>query len=573
MSNFSITSARDYATYFRTIKRLIDDGRLSSSFDDWFRSFGDHVLVVDLIERGTILPSFFNSWDKILKGGNSVAHLAIDYDVLPIDFNDWFIYNHSNVSVILYYITKYRALPLNYTEFDDVDMFGNCVFHYLFYYNIPLGFYPDENWEYWGVSNREKNSVAHIAASKGLLPNFGDDWFGWNMTNTGGSTVRSFYDNSAPLFSSTDKAKSTLQFNNALEAAQNRKLLGDAYEWTLVNLDGYSVAHTHVKNQGRLPRYFKHWGLIDASGRSVAHLYLDRDKLPGYFQDWHITDQTGESVAHVAARKNFLPDRFTNWGMPDDKGNTVAHVAARAGYLQGFAKDWAHWGLEDADGITVLELKYPEANVSEWRNFYEKLKNVPAARSSLGSFDDAYATARRGDLEGSSLSWSLRNNLGETVAHVIVKKDGIGLPHDFDNWELRDRVGVTVAHYAASNGRLPYSFNRWGISSHKTGNTIAHEVVLSNGPLPINFKDWGLTNRKGNTVAHYAAYNGLLPFHRSKSSIWAYENNNGDTVAHYAAAGGHLPDFGSDWEMLDKVNDFGDSVRDFLHQNVKVDLD
>lgn len=59
-------------------------------------------------------------------------------------------------------------------------------------------------------------------------------------------------------------------------------------------------------------------------------------------------------------------------------------------------------------------------------------------------------------------NWHVKNNLGETLAHVAAHNNC--LPPDFSQWELSDDAGWTVAHEAAFTEHLPESFNQWDLT-------------------------------------------------------------------------------------------------------------
>jgi hypothetical protein len=83
------------------------------------------------------------------------------------------------------------------------------------------------------------------------------------------------------------------------------------------------------------------------------------------------------------------------------------------------------------------------------------------------------------------------------------------LPEGYDLWDLRDNDGDTVAHMAAYYNNLPPEFNRWDLADYDSW-TVAHAAAWV-GQLPANFDCWDLVDKYGVTVAQVAAENGHLP--------------------------------------------------------------
>jgi len=61
----------------------------------------------------------------------------------------------------------------------------------------------------------------------------------------------------------------------------------------------------------------------------------------------------------------------------------------------------------------------------------------------------------------------------------------------------------------AAKGKLPAKFNHWLLRNEK-GETIAH-VATRVKQLPITFKYWGVKDKEGKTVAQVAYDNKTLP--------------------------------------------------------------
>jgi hypothetical protein len=56
--------------------------------------------------------------------------------------------------------------------------------------------------------------------------------------------------------------------------------------------------------------------------------------------------------------------------------------------------------------------------------------------------------------------------------------------------------------------KLPLGFERFDLTN-EDGYIIAL-TVLVNGTIPYNFDKWKIANKDGISIAHYAAYGGLL---------------------------------------------------------------
>ena len=72
-----------------------------------------------------------------------------------------------------------------------------------------------------------------------------------------------------------------------------------------------------------------------------------------------------------------------------------------------------------------------------------------------------------------------------------------------------------------------------------------YEDLIKKNKLPDGFDEWLMKGKFSYTLAHFAAYKGILPPDwTDKKKDWLIENNYGDTVAHYASCNGILP---PDW--------------------------
>ncbi len=72
--------------------------------------------------------------------------------------------------------------------------------------------------------------------------------------------------------------------------------------------------------------------------------------------------------------------------------------------------------------------------------------------------DNYFVLAAKGKLPAKFNHWLLRNEKGETVAHVAAKVKQ--LPITFKYWGMKDKDGKTVAQVAYDNKTLPKDFMR-----------------------------------------------------------------------------------------------------------------
>lgn len=120
-----------------------------------------------------------------------------------------------------------------------------------------------------------------------------------------------------------------------------------------------------------------------------------------------------------------------------------------------------------------------------------------------------------------------------------------GILPDRRGWSLGDGSGDTLAHFAARNGLLPPGFDEWGIVN-SLRMSAAHECA-EHGRLPPSFRAWELRDPAGRTVAHLAAERGPLP---PGFDLWTLQDKCGVNVAEVAAAYRHLPPGVRDWREL-----------------------
>lgn len=156
------------------------------------------------------------------------------------------------------------------------------------------------------------------------------------------------------------------------------------------------------------------------------------------------------------------------------------------------------------------------------------------------------------------------------------------LPYEFDYWAmtnhktlsgiqqflglLGDFAGknkkpfTTISHEAARKGWLPESFDQWALLDSE-GMTVAHALVEGiaagvsrlPGVLPGDF--WTLDGGREKAlfplpVAHHAIECGY-PCEHFTSEIWSIRDASGQTAAHRAALIGRLPGNFSEWGLRD----------------------
>lgn len=195
------------------------------------------------------------------------------------------------------------------------------------------------------------------------------------------------------------------------EAAREGWLPSHFNQWALEDSEGKTVAHALVwglrHGRARLPENLSmdFWCLTGRCGVPVIHYALEVgcvfDDLPR--SAWSIRDAQGRPAAHVAASKNTLPSHFFDWDLRDARMNTVAHVLALSG---GDLEAFDAWSFQDEEGQT-------------WPG------------------------------------WMMRNDFGDTVAHLAAKK-GV-LPEAFcrhDLWEMLDQRGQRVIDVAIRRGHF-----------------------------------------------------------------------------------------------------------------------
>jgi hypothetical protein len=132
----------------------------------------------------------------------------------------------------------------------------------------------------WTLVNRHGDTVAHVAARYGHLP---EDFNQWAITRPG--------------------------------------------------RDGLTVAHV-AASKGHLPEGFNQWSLAcELSGHTVAHAAARRGRLPVGFRRWALADKRGWTVAHELAMAGWrFPHLFQFWDedriwdMHDMKGRTVREI-------------------------------------------------------------------------------------------------------------------------------------------------------------------------------------------------------------------------------------------------------
>jgi hypothetical protein len=189
-----------------------------------------------------------------------------------------------------------EALP------DDVDLAsrnpegGDTLAHVAGMYNmLPHGF---DQWDLRAIPHGE--TVAHIAAVHGFLP---PDFGQWHLADKAGMTVahEAARHGRLPLdFDRLDLAANT-GWTVAHECARYGYLPNNFDQWDLrEKKQGVTVAHIFAMCGESFPQGFDQWGLTSNSGWSVAHIAARRGNLPADFDQWDLVSPDGETVRDIA---------------------------------------------------------------------------------------------------------------------------------------------------------------------------------------------------------------------------------------------------------------------------------
>ncbi len=148
--------------------------------------------------------------------------------------------------------------------------------------------------------------------------------------------------------------------------------------WALKNGRGIAVAFTAADHK-ELPDWFDEWDIVSHAGWTVAHLAAARGCLPADFDRWDIADFRFWTVAHEYAQNhNSMPDGFNQWELVDVNGLSVAHIFAcnkDCEFPENFKN---YWGLKNKIGVTVAEYALTDrdlpADFNQWELVPEDLR-------------------------------------------------------------------------------------------------------------------------------------------------------------------------------------------------------
>ena len=364
-----------------------------------------------------------------------------------------------------------------------------------------------------------------------------------------------------------------------IQFLEAKALPEDFNQWeVVVSDDGLAVAHEAAR-AGILPREFSQWEIKDAEGWTVAHHCAMAGTIRPGFRQWGLRGPEGRTVAHEAAKHGTLPNGFQLWNIHDGEDWTVGHEAAEHGTLPVGFDRWdinkATWSIahEAAAKGHLFDVLVPfEDNPNQ---------NILPSRV-LASLDGNGASVAWVAIDaGHPIPaqfvdhglWKLGAGTPYSVAHAAAVKGF--LPKGFKDWNILDEEGATVAHTAAMHGTLPPRFDEWDLRD--TSGWLVFEIAEEYGhysaeqiwkqarfyeimdhletaeSLPDNFKsdDLALCDDNGFTIAHEAAYKGLLP---EDFRDWHWADKNGRTVAHEAASAGLLHEGFDQWSLADNTD-------------------
>jgi hypothetical protein len=118
-----------------------------------------------------------------------------------------------------------------------------------------------------------------------------------------------------------------------------------------------NYTYTEAENElSQLSDDFNQWELANEEGPTIAHKVIRCRPLPEHFSQWHLASKDGWTVAHEGAMWRHLPTDFTQWDLATNNGWSVAqptgHVAA---YYGGLPDNFDRWGIDNIDGLSVLD--------------------------------------------------------------------------------------------------------------------------------------------------------------------------------------------------------------------------
>jgi len=184
-----------------------------------------------------ILPDDFTQWALTDKNGDSVAHLHVRHHTLPIDFPHWGLKNRARQSVARAAIES-GTLPEGFDQW-EIDFEGRPLPHaYLALHGrLPAGFSS------WHIADHDGETIAHRAASLGVLP---EDFCEWSLKTQTWS----------------EHAQETVaeRVRKGLHARQHAML--DAFELSLKVSQQLGAPTAHeAKPQGRPAAIFRNRGM------------------------------------------------------------------------------------------------------------------------------------------------------------------------------------------------------------------------------------------------------------------------------------------------------------------------
>ena len=191
-----------------------------------------------------------------------------------------------------------------------------------------------------------------------------------------------------------------------------------------------------------------------------------------------------------------LESEFDEWDLVIAPSNTtVAHICAE--YLK-FPKDFKYWNLKNDKGITVAHISLVHGNLPAGETVESLISNLNKETKSEKELNEIFERAADGTLDSDFTDWDLRNDKGDTVAHVYVQD--FYLEEDefpnFDSWDLKNAQDLTVAHLYISKRPMPKNFNQWGLTTVINGKVITvAEFGYTFGNLPEGETIGGLLNK------------------------------------------------------------------------------
>jgi hypothetical protein len=216
------------------------------------------------------IPSGFSQWAIRDGSGKTVAHDAAYSGSLPDGFTQWSMADN-NGTTVAHVAARCGGLPEGFTQWSIADNDGRTVAHDMmyFWYKEPHfdhmrsaeekeqwaeaheapGARVPESFEHWGLVDKNGWTVAHEAATAGILP---ASFTQWDMVDNRGRII-------------------------AFVAAEHAPLPVSFTQWDMVTKGGRTVAHV-VAAHGRPPIGPSQWDkatwlLTDDDGTTVLQEY------------------------------------------------------------------------------------------------------------------------------------------------------------------------------------------------------------------------------------------------------------------------------------------------------------